>query len=683
MANIFGASIGTAANFFGHFDNTGGTTNDTYVTIDTDQTITGVKTFTEDIVCDQMVTSDAVTTNVVLVNDYIEFPDGTTQSTAPTTPSNYVTLDTPQTITAQKTFSELIASSMYVSSPSIIGSNAAGVLLASSVPNTKVGLAAGGVFAFEAVYYGCSTFVPFNVRDSGNLNSVAVVAGCPAVYLNPLVALGDNIVAAQNQIAGGGINGGNLTVTNYSSTNTGLRITPNSVTLGAGGTSSVPTSYLKVNNGDTAESVGPVPALNDNSTKIATTAWVQSTITSGSSTYVTLDTNQTITGIKTFDNIVNMSSDLNVDTIDVTNFSANGFCYLHGDVQFFSNALFNYPSITGQNANGFNIAATGTNKTITISPNNVTSLTIGTASVEANKPFIAGATTLKSTLTIQQGTVTAANNTIGQLGSACLFTNNGVNGNTDFFVYDGSGNAGRPLSMLANQSYFQGNVSFTTAPAFTGPFYVRNLNTMPASNDNSNIVPTTAWVQSAIANNIPTYSPSFLSLKSYSLPPSSQTTGNITFGSGIQNIDMFTINNLVYGQFVKVCYNFTFDVFNGFGPMGFRGPFYISTISGTSTSNVTAYFQSLSSNNYTQNSQTFGLPIGGLGGGLYAYFLPDVLTNYQGASGQWSSTPMLSYEFTFQVLTPSITIYLNANLSYVSGATIGTNITVNRYVLSV
>lgn len=203
--------------------------------------------------------------------------------------SNYVTLNTAQTITGQKTFSD------HLYTQSIYGQNSYGLSLFSTTTNSKITLSPGNVFCFEAVYYGCSTFTPLNVRDPLNLYSIGMKANSSAAYLNPVVGSGDHVIAAQNQSGGGGINSGVLTVTSYSSTNTGLRITPDTVTLGSGGTLLTPTSYLEVNNGTTAVSVGPIPATGDNSNKIATTAWVQSVLNGGTAPASTIQMTENLT----------------------------------------------------------------------------------------------------------------------------------------------------------------------------------------------------------------------------------------------------------------------------------------------------------------------------------------------------------------------------------------------------
>ena len=85
-------------------------------------------------------------------------------------------------------------------------------------------------------------------------------------------------------------------------------------------------------------------------------------------------------------------------TQDTTHFSISS-----AGIPLFQDTLYlNGPSLVGQNANGFNIASTGTIPTITISPNNVTALSInsgGTLTMTAGNPVITS--TLTSNLTLQ------------------------------------------------------------------------------------------------------------------------------------------------------------------------------------------------------------------------------------------------------------------------------------------
>ena len=235
---------------------------------------------------------------------------------------------------------------------------------------------------------------------------IKMMTNVPGGNYNPSTQLADNIIFAEDSNSGGVLN-----LTTHSSNYTGVRITPSSVTL-SNAIGDSPVSYLQISNGGTPTSHGPVPDPTDNSTKIATTAWVQS-IAAVTGNYVTLNTVQSITAQK----------DMN-------------------------------------------------------------------------------AVTVKNGLTIQQGN-NPSNSTITQTSTASVFTNNTLGGNTDFFLYNNAGILGQPLALYADQVTMRGNIGFAASQTlYTGE--VHNYNTMPASNDASTLVPSTAWVQSATKLSMPT-----------------------------------------------------------------------------------------------------------------------------------------------------------------------------------
>lgn len=173
--------------------------------------------------------------------------------------------------------------------------------------------------------------------------------------------------------------------------------------------------------------------------------------------YVTIDTPQIITGAKTFTTNLICGQEVNTPIVVVSNY-----------IQFSDGTTL---------ATTANFVSTNTVQTIT-----------------AQKTF--SALTVKNGLTIQQGNQ-AATSTIAQVGSACIITNNPLGGSTDFFLFKNTGVQGRPLTLLADQANMEGNVSFAPSIAY-GYGEVRNYNTMPATNDATTIVPTTAWVQGAM-----------------------------------------------------------------------------------------------------------------------------------------------------------------------------------------
>lgn len=142
------------SNVFGFVPSEGGLTKKQLadlVTLDTAQSIEGEKTFTSDVICEQDIVTDAVV-----------FTDGTVQSTAYTalTPgtytnvslkvdafgsissvatgsvTNFITTNTAQTITANKTFSGNVTMSNYASFGSQINYSYGGVLTAATATLT-------------------------------------------------------------------------------------------------------------------------------------------------------------------------------------------------------------------------------------------------------------------------------------------------------------------------------------------------------------------------------------------------------------------------------------------------------------------------------------------------------------------------------------------------------------------
>lgn len=142
-------------------------------------------------------------------------------------------------------------------------------------------------------------------------------------------------------------------------------------------------------------------------------------------------------------------------TQDTTHFSISS-----AGIPLFQDTLYlNGPSLVGQNANGFNIASTGTIPTITISPNNVTALSInsgGTLTMASGNPIITSLNT--SNLTLQ----TVAT------GTGINLSPNGVIGlqvNSGAIVHNLSSvfNSATPGARQINNTYY--NLFDTTAVA--------------------------------------------------------------------------------------------------------------------------------------------------------------------------------------------------------------------------
>lgn len=128
----------------------------------------------------------------------------------------------------------------------------------------------------------------FSVKDTSSNQSIYFMPKTTAGSYNYL-----DTTSAQEIIAYGtaGINTQTLIIASHSTTSCGVKITPTTVLIGSGGTSSTPTNYFQSSStsntiaGTTSfTSTNPptssqiIPASNDSSNKIPTTAWVQSAI---------------------------------------------------------------------------------------------------------------------------------------------------------------------------------------------------------------------------------------------------------------------------------------------------------------------------------------------------------------------------------------------------------------------
>lgn len=130
----------------------------------------------------------------------------------------------------------------------------------------------------------------FQDDTESNTDSILQLAANASTLDNPIVVAKDCVVACSIS------DGSNpaLVLTNASNTSCGVRITGNSVRMGAGGTSSTPSSFISIINGGTATSSGPLPAISDSSTNIATTQWVKSGYGKDFQRYINALSNQAV-----------------------------------------------------------------------------------------------------------------------------------------------------------------------------------------------------------------------------------------------------------------------------------------------------------------------------------------------------------------------------------------------------
>ncbi len=199
-------------------------------------------------------------------------------------------------------------------SSKVIGSATASIYQISTVNTVYIGWATGGKHRFF-LYTGSNVQVnplninsgsidalvplnvvasgyPFTVKDGGSVNQIYVIPSASGGAFNALVQGGDQVLAAT-----GTVGAEVLTLTAHSPNTNGLRISANSLVLGAGGTGLTPTTRISIDGaaGTLAltsttcptQTGYTVPAGSDSSSNIATTAWVQSAIPLGTSALAT------------------------------------------------------------------------------------------------------------------------------------------------------------------------------------------------------------------------------------------------------------------------------------------------------------------------------------------------------------------------------------------------------------
>lgn len=239
---------------------------------------------------------------------------------------NYVTLSTGQLITGRKEFSADLTSSnlevkgeLTIEDPvnldtcTILQNNNNTQIISHTVSGTLE------TFQTDATATECRTLqlstlatsiynrtVNIKPNDDPDETDTAFVltARADVSQYNPRTIGLDCVISAVNVVGGSPVEP-NLVLTTASATNTGIRVTPDSVEMGTGGSNYAPTTgirvipgtvvvgaggtgaspftpstYISISTGLTPISVGPVPSSSDNSTKIATTAWTTSKIAS-------------------------------------------------------------------------------------------------------------------------------------------------------------------------------------------------------------------------------------------------------------------------------------------------------------------------------------------------------------------------------------------------------------------
>ena len=109
-----------------------------------------------------------------------------------------------------------------------------------------------------AVGTGASNTRAFNVTESGGVG-VSMLPNSTVGSYNPLIAVNDSVIFADNTA----INTSDLVLTTWSATTAGVRITPTTALIGAGGTSATPTASVSCS-GTTVTVAGDPDVINRN-----------------------------------------------------------------------------------------------------------------------------------------------------------------------------------------------------------------------------------------------------------------------------------------------------------------------------------------------------------------------------------------------------------------------------------
>lgn len=131
--------------------------------------------------------------------------------------------------------------------------------------------------------YGATATSTLYAQDSSGAQGINFIPNASGGAYNPIISPNDCEIFAK----GTSTNTKNLSLTTWASQNTGVKITPTSTTIGAGGFGTAPTTgttydgtNITMNSSNPPLSTATQPATTDNSNKMPTTAWVQSVISS-------------------------------------------------------------------------------------------------------------------------------------------------------------------------------------------------------------------------------------------------------------------------------------------------------------------------------------------------------------------------------------------------------------------
>jgi hypothetical protein len=346
------------------------------------------------------------------------------------------------------------------------------------------------------------------------------------------------------------INTQTLVVGTHQNQGNGLKISPGITAIGQGGTSTTFNNSISLdgtNNNITITTTNCLfnttnppelanqPANGDNSNKIATTAWVLTNTGSGSG-YVTAGGNNTFTGTNTFNNPVNIGNATGTNNAAIFISPAQSLVFNNNTNggQFF----FNYKdATTGNIANTVSIGSDGVSSGANLA---------GKSSFAASSSLTPAV--LYMGVTSGSGTL---NNIVGANDTYIIGSNGVDNGALTLSTYasNSSGSGGiRITKPLVDIRGYSISLNTTTTGGVT------STTTQPTYTDSSTSIPTTAWVQSVIANRTPLFLRAYTRLS----PFSGQTTmGNISLNfSNNTGSGTLTINDSVTVRFsIRYDYN--------------------------------------------------------------------------------------------------------------------------------
>lgn len=481
-SNLFGLS---AASFYALGKKNNSTSpSGNYVTLDTVQTITANKIFANLNVQNILGVDIGVQGNIYLTG-FIQFGDGSIQSTATPSTQSYVTVDTTQTITGQKTFSQStyfnLLNAAVISTPSVnvttitFGDGSTQTTATTNAQITTTTVQSGTYYpVFTLSGQGSNNVTPYtslnisysidynvltipNVQVYGTIEMIAASAATRSISCSYYRFYTNTDGAYQGGVQQGVMYSDNTGIVfDLSSTlnknftfyanngvnvTTPLVITPTEIQFGTG-------MYINFNGGDF-----------DNAASLGVTG-------------------------TSYQNIINASGNINASAkIVVKDQNVGGS----------NTTLLETVGVTSFLTAGQDLAISA--DLLTVYADTVIS---GTLTQTGNATFngiTTGTATVTNHLQLKSGS-SANQTTLQQLLTACSITNNGINGDLSFYLYNSAGSVGRPLFLTASTTVLEGSASFI--PGALGAGEVRNLHTMPAANDTSTLIPTCGWVQNAI-----------------------------------------------------------------------------------------------------------------------------------------------------------------------------------------